>query len=89
MGPAGVWVWQSCPEVGRGWRGQQLWVMLWAGGVGTRTPWAGAGPGLWWWLPAISSMSGAQAVVLVSPCLLLPSSQGFFTVIASELLFSF
>lgn len=33
--------------------------------------------------------SGAQAVVLVPPCLLLPSSQGFFTAIATELLFSF
>lgn len=35
------------------------------------------------------AMPGAQAVVLVPPCLFLPSSQGFFTVIASELLFSF
>lgn len=53
-------------------------------------PWAGAAPGavvvprLW-----LQPVSGVQAVVLVPFCLFLPSSQGFFTVTESELLFSF
>lgn len=57
-------------------------------------PWAGAGPGAvvvagLWLLAIPRPWSGARAVVLVPPCLFLPSSQGFLTVIATQLLFSF
>lgn len=72
----------ACGALGRvGWAARRPWAPLLVQGAVVM-------PGLWL-LAFPSAMPGAQAVVLLPPCLFLPSSQGFFTVIASELLFSF